>query len=94
MPGADCYTDHRLVRCKVAFASRSPSKKKGPQTKKLQVHKLRDQRVKINLQDMLEEKLHCVTTAEPEEQWQHMKTMLQETTDEVVACRSKTPRLV
>ena len=37
-PSADCYTDHRLVRCKVAFAFKSPPKRKGPQTKKLQVH--------------------------------------------------------
>ena len=94
MSTAVCYTDHRLVRCKVAFAFESPPKRKGLQTKKLQVYKLRDPRVRNNLQVMLEEKLHCVAAAEPEEQWQHMKTMLQETTDEVVACRSKTPRLV
>ena len=49
MPSADCYIDHRLVRCKVAFTFKSPSKRKGPQTKKkLQVHKLRDPRVKIS----------------------------------------------
>ncbi|WP_419612521.1 hypothetical protein, partial [Thiolapillus sp.] len=54
MPSADCYTDHRLVRCKVAFAFKSPPKRKGPQTKKLQVHKLRDPRVKNNLHVMLE----------------------------------------
>ncbi|WP_419629875.1 hypothetical protein, partial [Thiolapillus sp.] len=52
MPSADCYTDHRLVRCKVAFTFKSPPKRKGPQTKKLQVHKLRDQRVKNNPQVM------------------------------------------
>ena len=33
---------------------------------------------------MLEERLHCVTSAEPEEQWKQMKTILQETTAEVV----------
>ena len=75
MPSADCNTDHRLVRCKVAFAFKPPPKRKGPQTKKLQVHKLRDPRVK-NLQVMLEERLHCVTAAEPEEQWKQMKTKL------------------
>ena len=81
---ADCYTDHRLVACKVAFAFKSPPKRKGPQTKKLQVHKLRDSREKNNLQVMLEERLHYVTAAEPEEQWKQMTTMLQETTAEVV----------
>ena len=57
MPSADCYTDHRLVRCKVAFTFKSPPKRKGPQTKKLQVHKLLDHRVKNNLQVVLEERL-------------------------------------
>ena len=33
---------------------------------------------------MLEEKLNCVTAAEPEDQWKQMKTILQETTAEVV----------
>ena len=89
MPSADCCTDHRLVRCKVAFAFKSPPKRKGPQTKKLQVHKLRDQRVKINLQDMLEERLHCVTTAEPEEQWKQMKTILQESNAEIVGLSTR-----
>ena len=76
MPTADCYIDDRLVRCKVAFTFKSPPKRKGPQTKKLQVHKLRDQRVKNNLHVMLEERLHCVTAAEPEEEWKQMKAML------------------
>ena len=49
MHSADCYTDHRLVRCKVAFAFKSPPKKKGPRAKKLQVHKLRDPRVRDNI---------------------------------------------
>ena len=66
-----------------AFALKSPPKRKGPQTKKLQVHKLRDPRVKNNFKVMLEERLHCVTAAEPEEQWKQMKTILQETTAEV-----------
>ena len=89
MPSADCFTDHRLVGCKVAFAFKSPPNRKGPQTKKLQVHKLRDPRVKNNLQAMLEERLHCVTAAELEEQWKQMKTILQETTAEVVGLSAR-----
>ena len=75
MPSVDCCTNHmhRLVCCKVAFTFKSPPKRKGPQTKKLQVHKLRDPRVKNNLQVMLKQRLHCVTAAE------QMKTILQET---------------
>ena len=89
MPSADYYTDHRLVRCKVAFALKSPPKKKGPQTKKLQVHKFRDPRVRNNLQVMFEERFHCVTAAELEEQWKQMKTILQETTAEVVGLSTR-----
>ena len=57
--------------------------------KKLQVHKLHDPRVKNNLQVMLEERLHCVTAAEPEEQWKQMNTILQETKAEVVGLSTR-----
>ena len=67
MPSAECYIDHRLVHCKVTFTFKSPPKRKGPLTKKLQVHKLRDPIVKNNLQVMLEERPYCVTAAEPYE---------------------------
>uniref|UniRef100_UPI003AF4FF9D hypothetical protein n=1 Tax=Thiolapillus sp. TaxID=2017437 RepID=UPI003AF4FF9D len=89
MPSADCYADHRPVHCKVAFAFRSPPKRKGPQTEKLQVHKFRDPRVKNYLQVILEERLHCVTAADFEEQWKQMKTILQETTAEVVGLSTR-----
>ena len=48
MPSANCCTDHSLVRCRVAFTIKSPPKRKGPPLKKLQVHRLRDPRVKYN----------------------------------------------
>ena len=38
---------------------------------------------------MLEERLHCVTAAEPEEQWKQMKTILQENTAEVVGLSTR-----
>ena len=38
---------------------------------------------------MLEERLHCVTAAELEEQWKQMKTILQETTAEVVGLSTR-----
>ena len=40
--------------------------------------------MKNNLQVILEERLHCVTAAEPKEQWKQMKTILQETAAEVI----------
>ena len=57
--------------------------------KKLQVHKLRDLRVENNLQVMLEERLHCVTAAEPEEQWKQLKIILRETIAEVVTLSTR-----
>ena len=45
--------------------------------------------VKNNLQVMLEQGLHCVTAAEPEEQWKQMKTILQETMAEVVGLSTR-----
>ena len=38
---------------------------------------------------MLEERLHCVTAAEPEEQWKEMKTILHESTAEVVGLSTR-----
>ena len=38
---------------------------------------------------MLTGRLHCVTAAEPEEQWKQMKTTLQETTAEVVGLSTR-----
>ena len=86
---ADCYTVHRLARCKVAFAFKSPPKRKGPQMKKLQVHKLCELRVKNSLQVMLVERLPCVAAAESEEQWKQMKSILQETVAKVVGLSTR-----
>ena len=85
------YTDYRLVRCEIACTFKSPSKRKGLQKKKLQVHKRCDPRVKNNLQVqvMLKERLHRVTAAEPKEQCKQMKTILQETTAEVVGLSTR-----
>ena len=38
---------------------------------------------------MLEDRLHCVTAAEHEEQWNQMKIILQETTAEVVGLSTR-----
>ena len=90
----DVNTIWQVLFC-LAFTFKSPPKRKDSQRKKLQVHKLRDPRVKNNLKVMLEGRLHCVAAAEPEEQWKQTKTILQETTTEVVGLSTrKKPRLV
>ena len=38
---------------------------------------------------MLEERLYCVTAAEPEDQWKQTKTILQETTAKVVGLSAR-----
>ena len=38
---------------------------------------------------MLEERLHCVTAVEPEEQWKQMQAILQETTSEAVGLSTR-----
>ena len=38
---------------------------------------------------MLGERLHCVTAAEPEKQWEHIKTILHETSAEVVGLSTR-----
>ena len=76
MPSVDYCTDRRLLRCKVALTFKSPPKRKSPQSKKLQVHRLHNPMVKNNIKVMLEESFHCVTAAEPAEQWKQMKTIL------------------
>ena len=65
MLSAGYYTDHRLARCKVAFTFKSLPKRKCPRTKK---HTFRNPRVKNNFQVMLEERLCCVTAADPEDE--------------------------
>ena len=41
---------------------------------------------------MLKKRRHCVTAAKPEEQWKQMKTILQETTAEVIGLSTRKHR--
>ena len=64
-------------------------KKERSPDEELHGHKLHDLCMKNNLQVILKERLHCVTAAEPEEQWQQMETVLQETMAEVVGLSTR-----
>ena len=64
-------------------------KKERSPDEELHGHKLHDLCMKNNLQVMLDERLYCVTAAESEEQWKQMKTIPQETTDEVVGLSTR-----
>jgi len=86
MPSADCYTDHRLIRCKVAFVFKPPPRKKGPQGRRFFVAKLKDPATKATFQEKLGERLNNEDDllADPEQLWTQLKTVLHETTEEVV----------
>ena len=82
MPSADCYTDHRLVRAKLAFTFKPPPKKKGPQTKKLYVHRLHQPEIEAAFQARLVERLQHPPNPDPSTQWQGFKTAVQESAAE------------
>ena len=94
MPSADCYTDHRLVRSKVAFTFKPPPRKKGPQTRRQNVQKLRCPLHQKTYQAKLAERLDRVADPDTDQHWTQLKTVLQETTAEVAGFSSRKHRLV
>ena len=87
----DCYTDHRLVRSKVAFTFKPPPRKKGPQTRRLNVQKLRCPLHQKTYQAKLAERLDRVADPDTDidQHWMQLKTVLQETTAEVAGFSSR-----
>lgn len=92
MPSADCYTDHRPVRTKVAFTFKPPPKKKGAQTKKLQGNGLRHPEIKADFLANLAEKLQHPPNPDPESQWQEFKAAVQETAAETLGFSTRSNR--
>ena len=82
VPSADCYTDHRLA--KLAFTFKQPPKKKGPQTKKLQVHRPHQPEIEAVFQARLAERLQHPPNPDPSTQWQDFKTAVQESAAETL----------
>ena len=55
MRGAECWTDHRLVRCKLSMHIQASSRGRGPSTvKKLDVNRLKDPTVSSNFNKALD----------------------------------------
>ena len=92
MPSADCYTDHRLMRAKLAFTFKPPPKKKGPQTKTLQVNRLHQPDIKAAFQAKLTERLQLPPNPDPVTQWQDFKTAVQETAAETLGFSARKHR--
>ena len=84
MRGADCWTDHRLVRAKVRFVVR-PKLRGGNVSipKRLNVARLKDELVKEQLVHEMED-IYCETI------WDACKTSLYEACEKVLGhCKSK-----
>ena len=91
MPSADCYTNHRLICSKVAFTFKPLLRKKGPQTRRLSVQKLRCPLHQKTYQTKLAERLDRVADPDTDidHHWTQLKTVLQETTAEVAGFSSR-----
>ena len=79
MPNAECYTDHRLVRCKVGLQFKPKPKKGGAPRKKLNVYSLQIAEVRTDFQGKLQSKLEDSNSPEdpsPEEFWKHIKSTI------------------
>ncbi|KAK4329223.1 hypothetical protein Pmani_000450 [Petrolisthes manimaculis] len=85
MPSADCDTDHRFVKSKVRLSVKVAPKKRGSCTRKLQVDKLHElsEEFRRELEVRLDNNEIPDQDEDPENEWQHLKTILQETTGEV-----------
>ncbi|XP_048578500.1 craniofacial development protein 2 [Nematostella vectensis] len=87
MRGADCATDHQMVRSKVAFSLRRPhARTKAKPPTKLDVRKIRSGDMKAKLQHEMNEALKNLEEmdgSEIEAQWNTLKTVVYETAEKV-----------
>ena len=86
LPSADCDTDHRLVRAKVRLSIKPKVNKKILQKKKLQVDKLsaKKEEFQTKLASRLNSEINPDQSPDPELVWENLKTVLHDTTAEVV----------
>ncbi|XP_076467573.1 uncharacterized protein LOC143298578 [Babylonia areolata] len=91
MPSADCYTDHRLVCAKVRLTVRPAIRRRGPPTKKLNVQQLlvKEEEFRKELEDRLKAEVSSSQEPDPEEQWQRLKTALQNSAADVAGFSRK-----
>ena len=77
MRGAECCTDHFMIRAKCNIKPKPPPpKKKGSKPpKKLNVEKLKNQTEKDKLVTAISENLPTLPTGTIEEQWEALKNV-------------------
>ena len=87
MPSAECYTDHRLVRCKLKVLFKPKPRKGGPPKKKFKVGSFQSAERTADFQAGLQLRLvdSCCQVDPPlETLWVHLKTAISQTAEEVL----------
>ena len=87
MPSAECYTDHRLVRCKLRLLFKPKPRKGGPPKKKFKVGCFQSAERTADFQAGLQLRLvdsSCQVDPPLETLWVHLKTAISQTAEEVL----------
>ena len=87
MPSAECYTDHRLVRCKLRLLFKPKPRKGGPPKKKFKVGSFQSAERTADFQAGLQLRLvdsSCQVDPPLETLWVHLKTAISQTAEEVL----------
>ena len=87
MPSAECYTDHRLVRCKLRLLFKPKPRKGGPPKKKFKVCSFQSAERTADFQAGLQLRLvdsSCQVDPPLETLWVHLKTAISQTAEEVL----------
>ena len=95
MPSAECHTDHRLVRCKLSLHFKPQAKTRGAPQRKLKISSLQSAEVKADFQANLQSRLddpNSSTDLSPEEFWEHLKSSIQQSSEEVLGFSTKKNR--
>ena len=83
MPSAECYTDHRLVRCKLRLLFKPKPRKGGPPKKKIKVGSFQSADFQAGLQLRLVDS-SCQVDPPLETLWVHLKTAISQIAEEVL----------
>ncbi len=97
MPSAECHTDHRLVCCKITFHFKPKPRKDGAPRMKLKVCSLQSAAVRAVFQESLWSRLEepiCLADSPlaPEVLWDHIKTVVLQTSEDTLGFTTKKNR--
>ena len=95
MPSAECHTNHRLVRCKLSLHFKPQAKRRGAPQRKLKISSLQSAEVKADFQANLQSRLedpNSSTDLSPDEFWEHLKSSIQQSSEDVLGFSTKKNR--